>query len=243
MIKLKNFTIIICLFAGVSLLNASEIGDKLMKYYSDAISKVDGNYVYFKDGTKLVFDDKKKKSFDETLNNPDIKDQFACKYIKGTPKENPKLNDDPGRIRNQDFFKKLYGSTKEEVKKNLVSVKFFGRTLQFSNKYGAADSLKKIVKELEALGDEYLPYLQSCGGSFNWRKVAKTDYLSPHSYGIAIDINTSKSDYWLWAKGSYKYRNRIPQQIVDIFEKYGFVWGGKWYHFDTMHFEYRPELF
>jgi hypothetical protein len=20
------------------------------------------------------------------------------------------------------------------------------------------------------------------------------------------------------------------------------VWGGKWWHFDTMHFEYRPEL-
>ena len=28
-----------------------------------------------------------------------------------------------------------------------------------------------------------------------------------------------------------------------IFEKYGFVWGGRWYHYDTMHFEYRPELF
>jgi len=21
-----------------------------------------------------------------------------------------------------------------------------------------------------------------------------------------------------------------------------FIWGGRWYHFDTMHFEYRPEL-
>ncbi|WP_265937085.1 M15 family metallopeptidase [Aliarcobacter butzleri] len=27
-----------------------------------------------------------------------------------------------------------------------------------------------------------------------------------------------------------------------MFEKYGFIWGGRWYHFDTMHFEYRPEL-
>ncbi|MDD5211432.1 MAG: M15 family metallopeptidase, partial [Sulfuricurvum sp.] len=24
--------------------------------------------------------------------------------------------------------------------------------------------------------------------------------------------------------------------------KYGFIWGGRWYHYDTMHFEYRPEL-
>jgi hypothetical protein len=27
-----------------------------------------------------------------------------------------------------------------------------------------------------------------------------------------------------------------------VFEKHGFVCGGKWYHFDTMHFEYRPEI-
>ena len=26
------------------------------------------------------------------------------------------------------------------------------------------------------------------------------------------------------------------------FETHGFIWGGKWYHYDTMHFEYRPEL-
>ena len=31
-------------------------------------------------------------------------------------------------------------------------------------------------------------------------------------------------------------------EVVEIFEKYGFIWGGKWYHYDTMHFEYRPEL-
>ncbi|MGC1959145.1 MAG: M15 family metallopeptidase, partial [Pseudolabrys sp.] len=37
-------------------------------------------------------------------------------------------------------------------------------------------------------------------------------------------------------------RNRIPIEIVRIFEKQGFIWGGYWYHFDTMHFEYRPEL-
>jgi len=30
--------------------------------------------------------------------------------------------------------------------------------------------------------------------------------------------------------------------ILFLFEKYGFIWGGKWFHYDTMHFEYRPEL-
>jgi D-alanyl-D-alanine carboxypeptidase len=40
----------------------------------------------------------------------------------------------------------------------------------------------------------------------------------------------------------YPYRNEIPLEIVHIFEKHGFIWGGKWYHYDTMHFEYRPEI-
>ena len=69
-----------------------------------------------------------------------------------------------------------------------------------------------------------------------------------HSFGMTIDINTAYSDYWQWSckcvneDAAITYKNRIPQIIVDIFEKHGFIWGGKWYHFDTMHFEYRPEL-
>jgi hypothetical protein len=39
-----------------------------------------------------------------------------------------------------------------------------------------------------------------------------------------------------------KHYESDSQEIVDIFERHGFIWGGKWYHFDTMHFEYRPEL-
>ena len=33
-----------------------------------------------------------------------------------------------------------------------------------------------------------------------------------------------------------------PREIVAAFEAQGFIWGGKWYHYDIMHFEYRPEL-
>ncbi|MBK5650550.1 MAG: M15 family metallopeptidase [Rhizobium sp.] len=72
--------------------------------------------------------------------------------------------------------------------------------------------------------------------------------MSMHGYAAAIDLNLKVSDYWLWAaKGDGKaktipYKNRMPREIVDIFERHGFIWGGKWYHYDTMHFEYRPEL-
>ena len=65
---------------------------------------------------------------------------------------------------------------------------------------------------------------------------------------MTIDINVSYGDYWQWQckctdeSKEILYRNRIPEIIVAIFEKYGFIWGGNWTHFDTMHFEYRPEL-
>ncbi len=64
--------------------------------------------------------------------------------------------------------------------------------------------------------------------------------------GWVHDINVATSDYWLWKAGAAGtpagYRNRIPAKIVEIFEKHGFIGGGKWHHYDTMHFEYRPEL-
>ena len=62
-----------------------------------------------------------------------------------------------------------------------------------------------------------------------------------HSFGIAFDINPDYSAYWLWG-GSERHRWVLPVAIVREFEKEGFIWGGYWYHFDTMHFEYRPEL-
>jgi hypothetical protein len=64
-----------------------------------------------------------------------------------------------------------------------------------------------------------------------------------HAYGAAIDIATRHADYWRWSRGETpRWRNRIPLAIVRIFEQHGFAWGGAWYHYDTMHFEYRPEV-
>lgn len=64
------------------------------------------------------------------------------------------------------------------------------------------------------------------------------------NFSKIIDLNKEYSNYWLWDKKgkNIEYKNKIPLEIVKIFEKHGFIWGGRWYHYDTMHFEYRPEL-
>jgi hypothetical protein len=89
---------------------------------------------------------------------------------------------------------------------------------------------------------------------YAWREIVGTESRSFHSWGIAIDILpkgwNSKNMYWQWSSEWNKNWMLIPlsrrwmppEQVVTVFEKHGFIWGGKWTLWDNMHFEYRPEL-
>lgn len=225
---------------------------RLVKAYPDCITGIKDNYVVFKNGTRLLFDDHQQKTLAELYAHPDIEDQLKAVYVKGkTPR--PAALDDPGRVRNDSFFKAMYGATPAEVKKNLVTITWLPKTarqpLQVSRINGIDKKFQAISDELEKLPAHLLPYVQQVAGTFSWRVIKGTTRLSTHSFGITMDINTSYSNYWQWdnkTTDEYKkiphYMNRIPFEIVAIFEKHGFIWGGKWYHYDTMHFEYRPEL-
>lgn len=223
---------------------------KTLMYHYPQIKDYKNGYLIFQDNTSLLYDDREEKSFQKLLNEPDIEDMFRYKYPKGNI-QIPSKNNDPGRIRNETFFKKIYGNSKSEVEKNLIEItwcpKLVNQKIKVTKVNGVAEKLKAISKELDE-HPELKKYLQNIGGTFNWRYIAGTKRLSHHSFGCTIDLNIKYSDYWQWHAGTsneniaLKYRNQIPQEIVDIFEKHGFIWGGKWYHYDTMHFEYRPEL-
>ena len=217
---------------------------KLVRSYPGLLDSADGNNLYWKDGTVMIYDDGiSNKSHDEMLDDPDIEDMLSQDYVKGESwEEPPPENYEPGRIRYEPFFLKMYGSSAEEVSNNVISVTWVdGSELLFSKVNGASDSLLKVIEELNQLPQEFKKYLVNPGGTFVWRNIAGTDRLSNHSFATAIDINTKYSAYWKWNK-NLTYQNQIPIEIVEIFEKYGFIWGGKWYHYDTMHFEFRPEL-
>jgi len=120
--------------------------------------------------------------------------------------------------------------------------------LLFSKVNNAHLALAAVSKELDE-HPEWKKYLINIGGTFNWRNISGTNRLSAHSFGITIDINTSYSNYWQWdcdcknEDAKLTFKNRIPMGIVHIFEKHGFIWGGRWLHYDTMHFEFRPEFY
>ena len=217
---------------------------KLMKVYPNQIIGFKDNYLIFSDHSTLIYDDLKKKNNQELIENPDVEDQFFYNYKLGN------IND-AGRIRNEDFFKKIYGYSKQDVQKKLVEIVWCPKLVNQKIKVTTVNGIDKIVKKLsEDLNNhtEYNNYLKNIAGTFNWRKIAGTNRLSTHSFGMTIDINTKYSNYWQWdcncksEKSKLTYNNKIPKKLVEIFEKYGFIWGGNWQHYDTMHFEYRPEL-
>lgn len=200
-------------------------GNAMVQAYPDYLDRYENGRIYFKDGTYFGW-------------NPPISSGHFHALMRH------------GRLYMQSFWGKVYGDTEGEVVKDLGKVKWLKknspRYLSFTKKNGAADALQKVSDELDDM-PEYKKYLTPLGGTFNWRKVRGGKRQSPHSYGIAIDINTTYANYWRWdpefKKGEpMKFRNRIPMEVVEVFERNGFVWGGRWPHYDTMHFEYRPEV-
>jgi len=231
----------------VLLVAFTTIQNPIVEAYPNAIVNVSNNKVVFSSGEKLLYDDFKKKSIQELLDNPDIEDQLKYQYNQGAQI----YNTDAGRIRNELFFKTLYGKTKNDVVKNLQTLtwcpKLVNKQIQFNTRNGAYNALKSVSEELDK-HVEWKKYLENISGTFNWRYISGTKRLSAHSFGITIDLNTKYSNYWQWDSGSTHenakiiYKNQIPLELVAIFEKNGFIWGGRWKHYDTMHFEYRPEI-
>lgn len=225
----------------------------ILSVYKDScigIEVRDGDklFLIMKNNKRILYDSKIDKSFDEKINNADLKDMMSQVYHLGGYKENPRIDFDPGRIRSTIFFKYLYGETSGEVKKNLTTVKFIDRNVAFNKRNGAAKALSKVSEEISALllkKPKLIYYIKPLGGTYFWRYIANTERLSPHSFGIAIDLNSTIGGYWQWDKPNKRNSspsNKYPSEIIEIFEKHGFIWGGKWYHYDLMHFEYRPEM-
>ncbi|MFN0217852.1 MAG: M15 family metallopeptidase [Hyphomicrobium sp.] len=232
-------------------LTKDEIAGRLTTAYPDDVAGVEGNEVIFKDGGRLPFDDGKgEKSFELWLTDPDIEDMFRFAYPAAAATAAPVT--DPGRARNSLFFRKIYGDChKGGVAKNLTAIGWLPglsrQTIKVTTRNGVAGRFRDLTNELANLPKRFQTVLMPSAGGYVCRDIAGTRMPSAHGYGIAVDIALKRSHYWRWGRRDDRtapvYRNAIPMEIVAIFERHGFIWGGRWKHYDTMHFEYRPELF
>ena len=160
--------------------------------------------------------------------------------------------------RSQHFFDALWRArTREEAYERVKTLRFLGRSVMVH--YSILEELSLVEERIlrEAKTDSQLrSWVNNVNTleGWNWRSIAETQSRSFHAYGAAVDILPKslggRETYWLWTARNkpewwnipYNQRFHPQEAVIRAFEAYGFIWGGKWLFFDTMHFEYRPEI-
>jgi hypothetical protein len=183
-------------------------------------------------------------------------DPFFYDYRTG-PLESLPLPAPFPRRRSSDFLDALVGETEEEIRASSRWVEFLSHRV-YAHEL-CIEPLGCVDAELERIAfssGTVRNFIQNIKIIYSMKRktVEGTKNKSYHSYGLAIDLIPEsyeyKHAYWRWSSvftpdwGSIPLKERWmpPAQVVESFEKNGFVWGGKWYYFDTVHFEYRPEI-
>lgn len=71
--------------------------------------------------------------------------------------------------------------------------------------------------------------LRSYDGGYTWRAQRGSHKMSLHAFGAALDLNASTNR--LGTKGD------MPMEVVRVFERMGWTWGGRWRRRDGMHYQ------
>ncbi|WP_300384561.1 M15 family metallopeptidase [Clostridium sp.] len=216
-------------------------------YILDLERSDDKVYCIMKSGKKIIYDDKIKKSHEEKLANPDLQDVLEQTYPLDKNNTLMDKNFDPGRARPYELLSEVYGNSKQSIQSNLTNLKYGYTNYQFNIQNNANTSLEAALKEIMPIAKtrgDIGSILYPASGTFNYRVIAGTGRLSPHSFGIAIDLKLDNRDYWKWSSEEQGNKRvaEYPKELVEAFEKNNLIWGGKWNHFDILHFEYRPEI-
>jgi hypothetical protein len=99
----------------------------------------------------------------------------------------------------------------------------------------AAPAFTGFLKDLE---DSGYKIDQSQTGGYNLRETTGGNTLSPHAYGLAVDVNWKANPYSKNAQGG-TLTTDLPSGISGLAHKWGLTWGGDWKSLkDPMHFQY-----
>ena len=77
---------------------------------------------------------------------------------------------------------------------------------------------------------DMMKHLQTFNGSYVYRATRSGLSLSPHSYGMAIDLDAECN--------RMGYEPSIHDDVVKVAEQMGFTWGGRFSRPDGMHFQW-----
>ncbi|MCD6350750.1 MAG: M15 family metallopeptidase [Armatimonadetes bacterium] len=109
-----------------------------------------------------------------------------------------------------------------------------------------AEAYERVFTDIAEAGDAGLIDLKDYGGTYCCRRVRGGHSYSPHSWGIAIDLNIHHfaSAHGETLRPDTNWRCRASEiapslrKLAAHFHRWGFTWGGDWQSFkDPMHYE------
>lgn len=162
------------------------------------------------------------------------------------------------------YLKVKYYNFKGNVKNGemVVNKKIALRTVKiFYKLYQRKYPIQRMKLIDDYGGDDEKSMSANNSSAFNYRKIAGKKKLSNHAFGMAIDINPKINPYitssGVAPKNGKVYANRNKKsckgkyaeymitknsEIVKLFKKNGFSWGGDWKNSkDYQHFEYKKK--
>lgn len=101
-------------------------------------------------------------------------------------------------------------------------------------------SIETILEEIWELYGKDLNAIRESrvdlfGGCYNFRRMRGGSRLSMHSWGAAIDIDPDRNPL---GKPYKESSGMMPMKVVEIFERHGWEWGGRWGNrADCQHFQ------
>lgn len=213
----------------------------------DVVFTVGGRQIYFQDGRMLEGGEAHRR---------EGCDPIFYRYLLGPITEPPPAAELPTYCAG--VMGSLFGRTESEIRGHGRRAMFLEHRV-FVNDLLLAP-LAAVERDLvdaatdDASVAEWIDEL-SVAYSFIFRDIAASQTQSYHGWGMAIDLVPTSYDglhvYWRWSRVfdrndwhriPMEQRWSPPRAVIEIFERHGFVWGGKWTHFDMIHFEYRPEI-
>jgi len=225
--------------------------------------EVYGELFYFAEGRLLP------ASLKDRMN--EYSPQPFYNYQKELPPWEPPSPEESARFREQDarrqstlikrsshFFDALWRTrNRDESWEHIKQIRFLGFPIQVH--YSILVDLSLVEQTILRAANTSTAVNRWVSGinsidAWNWRNIASAESRSFHAYGTAIDILPKSTGglelYWLWTSRHtpewwavpYSKRFHPPDEVIKAFESFGFIWGGKWRYYDTMHFEYRPEI-
>jgi len=161
-------------------------------------------------------------------------------------------------LRSTEFFDALWRTrNRDDAWEHVKQIRFLGNQIQVH--YSILVKLSLVEETILRIAKTNTAVRQwadniTSADSWNWRNIASNQNRSFHAYGAAVDLLPRSlgglETYWFWTARHtpdwwtvpYSKRYHPPDEVIKAFESFGFIWGGKWRFYDTMHFEYRPEI-